>query len=222
MKPEEIEAIRLLEQVAAAEPDKRPAHEMLARALEPFALRRYEREQAAGALLARKGKKSSPPPGPPDQGIDTSPGRVIREYRAGVEADKATVDLIDPMIAFASKVDDLDSMDWAHQELIRRAKEKDTTGPVLRYADFLRERRKNPLAAAEQYRGALIWMPNDATVRGKLADIYLALAKESYDRSEYSGAEVRIGEAARYVDDPASPQGRMLADYRQRLTSIRR
>jgi hypothetical protein len=215
LKPAEIEAIRLLEQAAAADPGQRPPQEMLARVLEPAALRQHDREVAA------RGQKS-PPPGPPDQGVDVSPARVTRAYRAAIEADKATVDLIDPLIAFASRVDDLDTMDWAHQELIRRAKEKDTTGPLVRYADFLRDRRKDPLAAVEQYRGALLWIPTDAVIRGKVADIYLALAKESYDRSEYAGMEVRLTQAAKYADDPASPRGRMLADYRQRLTSIRR
>ena len=215
LKPEEIQAIRLLEQAAAADPGKRPAHEVLARTLEPSALRRHEREVAA------RGKKT-PPPGPPDQGVDVSPARVARAYRAAIEADAAAVDLIDPLIAFASQVDDLDTMDWAYRELIRRVKEKDTTGPLVRYADFLLERRRDPLAAAEQYRGALLWMPADRVIRAKLADIYLRLAQENYDRSKYSAVEVRLGEASKFVDDPQSPQGRVLADYRQRLATIRR
>lgn len=215
LKPEEIEAIRLLEQAAAAQPRGREAHELLARVLEPSALRQHER-----AVQAR-GKKT-PPPAPPGQGVDVSPARVARAYRAAVEADPSTTDLIDPLIAFASKVDDLDAMDWAHQELIRRAREKDTTTPRVRYADFLRERRGDVLAAAEQYRGALMWAPDDAATRAKLADIYLALAKEHYAKREFAGMEVRLGEAAKFVGDPASPQGRVLADYRQRLSAIRR
>ena len=215
LKPEEIEAIRLLEQAAAADPGQRPAHEMLARALEPAALRQHDREVAA------RGKKT-PAPGPPDQGVDVSPARVARAYRAAIAADPSAVDLIDPLIGFASKVDDLDTMDWAHQELVRRSKEKDTTGPLIRYADFLRERRGDPIAAAEQYRGALLWMPDDAAIKGKLADIYLELAKGHYDRSEYAGAGTRLAEAAKYISDPASPRGRMLDDYQQRLSSIRR
>ncbi len=215
LKPEEIEAIRLLEQAAAADPRRRPAHEMLARTLERVALGQHEREVAA------RGKKT-PLPGPPDQGVDVSPARVARAYRAAIEGDAAAVDLFDPLIAFASQADDLDTMDWAYRELIRRVKEKDMTGPLVRYADFLLERRRDPLAAAEQYRGALLWMPEDRVTRGKVADIYLRLAKEDYDRSAYAGAEVRLGEAAKFVDDPQSPQGRVLADYRQRLATIRR
>lgn len=214
LKPEEIEAIRLLEQAAAAEPRRREAHELLARVLEPAALRRHERD------LAARGRKT-PPPAPPDQGVDTTPARVARAYRAAVEADAAAVDLLEPMIAFASKVDDLDSMDWAHRQRIARAKERDITKPTLAYADFLRDRRGDLLAAAEQYRGALIWAPEDAATRAKVAEIYLGLAKEHYSRREYAGAEVRLGEAAKFVD-AGSPQQATLDDYRQRLSSIRR
>ena len=92
----------------------------------------------------------------------------------------------------------------------------------MRYADFLQERRGDPLAAAEQYRGALMWAPDDIAIRAKLADIYLTLAKEHYAKREYAGMEMRLGQAAKYVGDPASPEGRILADYRQRLSAIRR
>ena len=215
IKPEEIEAIRLLEQAAAEQPGQREPHELLARVLEPYALRQHERAVAA------LGKKTAPA-APPDQGVDISPARVARAYRAGVEADQSTSDLIEPLIVFAGRVDDLDTMDWAHQELIRRAREKDTTTPRVRYGDFLRERRHDALAAAEQYRGALMWDPDDAVTRAKLADLYLALARQHYLQGQYSGAEVRLREAAKFVVDPASPQGRMLEDYRQRLSAIRR
>ena len=77
------------------------------------------------------------------------------------------------------------------------------------------------LAAAEQYRGALMWAPEDAAIRAKLADIYLTLAKAHYDKREYAGAEARLVEAAKFVDKD-SPQGRTLADYQQRLSAIRR
>lgn len=215
MKPEEIEAIRLLEQATAAQPRQREAQELLARVLEPWALRQHERAVAARGM-------KSPPPAPPDQGVDVSPARAARAYRAAVEADPGTIDLISPLLAFASRVDDLDTMDWAHQELIRRAREKDTVTPQVQYADFLRDRRRDVLAAAEQYRGALIWAPQDAAIRAKVADIYLGLAKDHYARHEYAGAQVRLGEAAKFVGDPASPQGKMLADYQQRLSTIRR
>jgi len=213
LKPEEVEAIRLLEQAAAAQPTQRDAHELLARTLEPYALRQHER------ALAARGKKA-PLPSPPDQGVDASPARVARAYRAAIEAGAGT-NLIEPLIAFAGRVDDLGNMDWAYQELIRRAREKDTVAPRIRYGDFLRERRRDVLAAAEAYREALIWAPEDGVTRAKLADIYLELARQHYAKREYAGAEVRIAEAAKYVGDSASPQGVMLADYRQRLAAIR-
>ena len=214
LKPEEIEGIRLLERAAAEQPAQRAAHELLARVLEPYALRQHQR-----AVEAR-GRKT-PTAAPPDQGVDISPARVARAYRAAIEADPATSDLFDPLLAFAGRVDDLDTMDWAHQELIRRAREKDTTRPRVRYGDFLLERRRDALAAAEQYRGALMWAPDDEATRAKLADLYLALARQHYLQGQYAGAEVRLVEAAKYVVDPVSPQGRMLADYRQRLSAIR-
>jgi hypothetical protein len=214
LKPEEIEGIRLLEQAAASPAAQADVHELLARTLEPHALRAHERAVAA------KGKKS-PPPAPPDPGVDVSPARVARAYRAAIEADPAST-LIDALVAFAGKVDDLEAMDWAHQERIRRAKEKDTVAPRVLYGDFLLERRRDTMAAAEQYRGALMWDANDATTRGKLADIYLTLAREHYDKREYAGADARLTEAAKYATDPSSPQGAMLDDYRRRLSAIRR
>jgi hypothetical protein len=214
LKPEEIEAIRLLEKATAAQPRRREGHEMLARVLEPWALRQHERAVAA------RGKKT-PPPGPPDQGVDLSPARVSRAYRAAIEADASTSDLLDPLIAFASKVDDLDAIDWAYNELIRRARERDIVTPQARYGDFLRDRRGDVLAAAEQYRGALLWAPEDPVLRAKLADIYLALTKAHYDKREYAGAEARLGEAAKYAVR-GSPQGNMVEDYKQRLSAIRR
>ena len=214
LKPEEIEAIRLLEQAAASPAVQPDVHELLARTLEPHALRAHER------AIAARGKKS-PPPAPPDPGVDVSAARVSRAYRAAIEAGPAS-HLIDTLLAFAGKVDDLDAMDWAYQERIRRAKEKDTVAPRVQYADFLLERRRDRMAAAEQYRGALMWDANDAATRAKLADIYLGLAREHFDKREYAGADARLTEAAKYATDPSSPQGVMLDDYRRRLSAIRR
>jgi hypothetical protein len=126
------------------------------------------------------------------------------------------------MIAFAERVDDLDAADWAHQEWIRRAKEKDTVTPRVLYGDFLRDRRKDLMAAAEQYRGALMWDANDSVTRAKLATLYLDLAGEHFAKKEYAGAEVRLREAEKYVGDASSPEGQRYAEYRKRLTAIRR
>ena len=71
LKPEEIEAIRLLEQAVAAQPGEREPHELLARALEPYALRQHERAVAARGKkiaapgAARPGRRHQPRAGGP-------------------------------------------------------------------------------------------------------------------------------------------------------------
>jgi hypothetical protein len=112
-------------------------------------------------------------------------------------------------------------MDWAHQELIRRAKEKEAVAPLILYGDFLRDRRRDPMAAADQYRAAMMWDADDAVTRAKVADIYLELVRQHYEKKEYVGAETRLREAEKYAVDPVSPQGQRLADYRRRLAALR-
>lgn len=214
LKPEEIEAIRLLEEAAAASPAQADVHELLAKTLEPHAVREHDR------ALAARGKKA-PAPRPPDPGVDVSPARAVAAYRAAVEANPNS-GLIGPMIAFAGRVGDLDAADWAHQEWIRRAKEKDTVTPRVLYGDFLRDQRKDLMAAAEQYRGALMWNASDSVTREKLAALYLDLAAQHFAKNEYAGAEVRLREAQKYVGDATSPEGQRYAEYRKRLSAIRR
>ncbi len=99
-------------------------------------------------------------------------------------------------------------MDWGHQELIRRAREKDTTTPRVRYGDFLRDRRKDALAAAEQYRGALMWAPDDVAIRAKLADIYLALARQHYARASTRGRRCGLAKPRSSSGTPTRPRER--------------
>ena len=219
-KPEEIEAVRLLEQSAAANPRQMEANDLLARALEPHAIRAHDR--AAAVAAAKGNRKASPPPTPPDQGIDASPARVARAYRAAVEAAPTGGEELETLIRFGTRVEELDAVDWAHQELIRRAKENATAVPLTRYGDFLRDVKKDVPRALEQYRNALIWSPDDAALRAKVADIYLGLAKDHLARQEYAATELNVREAAKYVSDRASTQGRMLADFQKRLAEIRR
>jgi hypothetical protein len=214
-KDAEVEAIRLLEAAAAADPGRPEAHEMLARLLEPRALRSHAREAAARA------SRKKAPPAPPDQGIDASPARVVRAWRAAIDATPTGGDGFDALIRFGTAVGDLDAVDWAHRERIRRAKENATAEPLAAYADFLLIARKDRLAAAEQYKNALLWSPDDAAVRDRLAGIYLEMAGEHLARREYGAAESRATEAAKYVS-PGSEEARVLAGYRQRLSAIRR
>jgi hypothetical protein len=217
-KPSEVEAIGLLEQVAAADAGRPEAHELLARALEEPALRRHEAARAAAAAKRR----TPPPAAPPDQGIDASPARVARAYRAAVAATPGPAEpLLQRLIAFAVKVDDLAAADWGYQERIRRAKENATAGPLEEYGDFLHDVRNEPLAAAEQYRNVLLWKPGDPRVRERLARIHLEAARGHLDKRQWAAVETQVREAAKYVD-PGAPSAAVLADYQARLAAIRR
>ena len=218
-KPGEVEALRLLEEAIAADKRRPEAHALLAQALEPAVLRRHQEVQAAAGKAGKR--KAPPPPAPPDQGIDASPGRVSRAYRAGIEAAPGEGPLIDRLIAFATRVGDLEAADWAYQERIRRARENATAGPLAAYGDFLLEVKKDPLAAAEQYRNVVLWTPGDTRVKGRLTAIYLDLARGHFEKQEYAAAESRVKEAAKYVV-AGSPEEATLSAYRSRLASIRR
>jgi hypothetical protein len=72
-----------------------------------------------------------------------------------------------------------------------------------------------------QYAQALIWRPDDAATRRKLADIHLAAAAGHLTRREYVSAEARLREARKFVADPASPQAARLRDLTSQLADIR-
>ena len=217
-KPSELEAIHILEEAAAADPGRPEAHEILAGVLERTAMARHESTKDARTAT----RKKPAPPAPPDQGVDATPARVSRAYRAAVAATPGGAGpVIERFIRFAVAVDDLTAADWAYQERIRREKENASAGPLEQYGDFLLDVRKDPLAAAEQYRNVLMWKPADARVRGQLAGIYLAAAREHLDKKEWSAAESRVKEAAKYVDK-GTPAASVLAGYQSRLSAIRR
>jgi hypothetical protein len=48
------------------------------------------------------------------------------------------------------------------------------------------------------------------------------MATEAFAKQQYLVADDYLKEAAKYVTDRSSAQGRLLEDYRQRLRSIRR
>jgi hypothetical protein len=216
-KPGEVEAIGLLEQAAASDVRRPEAHELLAEVLEGAALRNHETAKAARASRRR----TAEPPAAPDQGVDASPARVVRAYRAAVEATPGTAErVLEKFIEFAVRVEDYDAADWAHQERIRRARENASAGPLERYGDFLFTVRRDPLAAAQQYRNLLLWRPDDARVRERLAGIHLEAARGHIEKKQWAAAETQVTEAAKYVD-PGAPSAAVLADYRSRLASIR-
>jgi tetratricopeptide (TPR) repeat protein len=220
-KPEEHKAIELLERAVAAQPDLAAAHLALAQVLAPHALRFHEREKDAQArqALRRPSRHATPEPLPtPEPGVDYSTERVVREYGLAVRGDSSRAP-VEAMIAFAVKAGRLDEAEAGYQELIRRLKER--AEPMVLYGDFLVQEKKQPVAAMEQYRQALIWSPNDETIRGKLAGIFLSRGVEFFDQQQYALAEVQFAEAAKYIPDRNSPQGQILTEHLAKLREIR-
>ena len=221
-KPEEIQAASFFEKAIAAQPaDPRP-HMALAQLLAPHALHRREvEEQAAWRKKPARGRaKPTPPPLPtPDpSGIDYGVERIVRSYEAAIQNDPTGRQSVEALIAFAVQVGALEAAEGALQELTKRVKE--SPDPFLRYGDFFLEVKKDPEAAIEQYRQALIWRPDDEKTRGKIAGIYIDMGAAAYGRKEYGIAQTRFAEAVKYADK-GSAQELRLQDYLGRLREIR-
>jgi tetratricopeptide (TPR) repeat protein len=218
-KPEEVQAAQLLEQAIALKPDHAAAHLALAELLGPHAARAYDLARQEEERASRKGaRRPSPSPTPPPP-VDASVDRVIRAYQMAVQGLPGQ-EVLDSMSAFGARVGRLDAQETAYQELVRRVKERPE--PLIRYGDFLANQKKDPEGAIGQYGQALIWRPDDDATRGKIADIYLAMASAYYAQQQYGMAEARLKDAQRWVTARDSPQGRMLEDYQARLRDIRR
>ncbi len=217
-KPEELQAIESFERALSASAGHPLASLGLADLLAPHALRRY----SAPATTKPTGRR---PRGPadaaavPESGPDFRPERVIQSYRAAIQGDPASKEAAGRLVDFALRVGRLDDADQALQELVRRDREKPE--PLVRYGDFLAAQRKDPLAAIEQYRQALIWKPDDVATRAKIADIYIGQGIDFYGKNQYAVAEARFLDAQKYVSDPRSPQGLKIQDYMGKLRSIR-
>jgi tetratricopeptide (TPR) repeat protein len=222
-KPEELQAVSLLEQAIAAEPNHARAHQALADLLAPHAVRRAETTKAAAATPARsrgkRGRPATPPPTAAPEGPDASPDRVIREYRAAIVADPASKVPVEALIAFCDRVDRTSEVESAFEELLKRDREKPE--PYIRYGDYLRGRRSFE-PAISQYRQALIWKPDDEDTKAKIGDIYISMAEEHLGRQEWAAAEQRLRDAQKWVRDKASPTGVKLAAAQAQLAQIRR
>jgi tetratricopeptide (TPR) repeat protein len=213
-KPEEIQAAQLYEKAIAAKPDNPAPHLALSQLLAPHAAHQYD--------LAEDAAKHKKPPVPaPPLPIDASVDRVIRGYQIAMQADPTSATPVEELIRFGRRVGRLDASEAGFKEMVHRKKEKETAEPLVRYGDFLAEEKKDPLAAIEQYRESLIWVPDNDAVRGKVAGIYLKMAQEAFAKQQYKVTEDYLRDAAKYITDRASAQGQMLADYRGRLDSIR-
>ena len=219
-KPEEQKAIELYERAIAASPDLAAAHLALAQVLAPHAVRFRERERDAQArqALRRPGRQAPEPLPTPEPGVDYSADRVLREYGLAVRGDPSRAP-VEAMIAFAVKAGRLDEADAGYQELIRRLKERGE--PFTLYGDFLLQEKKDPAAAIEQYRQALIWSPQDDVTRAKLANVFLNRGVDFFNQQQYASAEAQFAEAAKYIPDKNSPEGRLLAEHQAKLREIR-
>jgi tetratricopeptide (TPR) repeat protein len=219
-KPEEIQAVSSFEKAIAERPNDPRPHLALAELLGPHAVHRQEQlEQAAWKKKPARGKPVPPPPMPDSGGVDYSVDRIVREYRAAIEDDPQSRAPVEALVTFAVHVKELDAAEGALQELVRRVKE--SPEPFLRYGDFLADVKRDPEAAIEQYRQALIWKPDDEPTRAKVAGIYLEMGAAAYTQKQYAIAQSRFNEAAKYVTDKGSPQGLKLQDYQGRLREIR-
>ena len=219
-KPEERKAVELLERAVAARPALAPAHLALAQVLAPHAIRFHEAERQALAARRPAGRHSPPPPPPPtpEPGVDYSGERVVREYSLAIQGDASRAP-VEAMIAFAVKAGRLDDAEVGYQELVRRIKE--SSEPLALYGDFLAQEKKDQAAAVEQYKQALIWRPDDEATRDKLAAIFLSRGVDFFARQQYSRADTEFKEAAKYMTDRNSEQGRLLELHQAKLRDMR-
>lgn len=219
LKPEEILAVDFFDQAVRAEAHLAVAHLAAADLLAPHALRAFDQQAVARSRRTPRGAAPAASVGPAPGEPDWSVAGVLQRYQQAVSADTRGPKAVDALLAFATRVGDLDAVDTAYRELIRR--DRESSGPLVRYGDFLRDARKEPLRAVEQYQQALIWRPDDEATRAKLADVYIELGIEHFKKHEYMAAQMRLDEAAKHVKDPNSPQGLRLRDYTGKLKEIR-
>ena len=183
--------------------------------------RLHARLEGAQRSGGRKGKRATPlaEPASVGDGLDYRAERVIEAYRAAMRGDPDSWKAAQGLSAFAIRVGRLDEADEAFRELIRR--DKENPEQLVRYGDFLATARKDPMAAVDYYRQALIWRPDDEETRGKVADVFIAIGVEHFLKQEYAVAEARFTEADKYIEDRGSPRGIKIQDYQGRLRAIR-
>jgi tetratricopeptide (TPR) repeat protein len=197
LKPEEQRALAFYERATAARPDHAGAHLATAQLL------------AAHALLGARAEGKT----------DTSVDRVLRSFDDALQADPAGIVAVEEMIRFATAAGRVSAADEGFQELVRRRREDPEV--LVRYGDFLAGPAGNADGALARYAQALIWRPDDAAIRLKMAEIHLAAASALLAKLQYAAAEARLRDARRFVADPASPQAARLRELEGRLRDIR-
>jgi tetratricopeptide (TPR) repeat protein len=200
LKPEEARALALFERAVSARPDHAGAHLAIAELLAPLALLEASRRGGGAA---------------PTGTVD----RVLRSYGQAIQADPAGTVAAEAMIRFAVGAGRVSEAEGGFQELVRRRREDPDL--LVRYGDFLAGPGGNPDGALAQYAQALIWRPDDAATRLKMADIHLASAAGLLAQRQYAAAEARLRDARLYVADPASAPAARLKELEGRLREIR-
>ena len=208
-KPEEERALEFFLRSVAARSDHAGALLAIADLLAPHALARLEAGKTAGIPAA-----SMQAPGP-----DASVERVLRAYGDAVQADAAAPGAVEAMIRFATRAGRLAEADAAFQELMRRRREDPDL--LVRYGDFLVQSRQTPEDALSPYAQALIWRPDDAATKLKMADIHLKAAAALLTGREWARAEARLKEARKFVATPGSPEAGRLKELEQVLRDVR-
>ncbi len=219
-KAEELTAVELFERVLAVRAEHWEARLALARLLAPHAIRRHDAEQEA--LARRKSPKRGSPvetAAVPLGGVDVSTARVLKEFMGAAREEKPGSTAAEALIEFAQRVGRIDAADMGYQELIKRIREKPE--PMARYGDFLWTVKKDPQAAVEQYRQALIWQPDDESVKKRLAEIYLVQAEQFLASRQYGLADAQLNQATKFIVDRSSPEAAKLERLRQKLRGIR-
>jgi tetratricopeptide (TPR) repeat protein len=214
-KPEEQTALGFLQRALQAQPGHGAASFSLAQLLAPHATRRFDLDKAARARGRGKGPTTAP-----TGDVDFSVERVLAAYRDAVAGQPASREAVERMHEFSLRVERLDEAQWALDQLLQRERERPE--PLVRYGDFLRDRRKEPHQAIARYREALIWSPDDEGVQARIADIYIGEGISAFGSQQWAVAEARLREAKKYVRNPNSPQGLKIRDYESRLATIRR
>jgi tetratricopeptide (TPR) repeat protein len=218
-KTEELTAIDFLERARAARPNLAEAHLGLASLLAPHAIRRFEVSEAGRRAAPRRGEARSAELGGVTGGPDFSVGRVVELFKQAANGDPANPRVLDELQHFATRVRDLDSQEWALMQLI--AARGESPEPRMRYGDFLVNARKDRHKAIDYYRQALILRPDDVGIKSRLAEQYIALGREHFDGQQWNAAQTMFLEAEKYVVDKKSPQGMMVRDHLDQLSTIR-
>jgi tetratricopeptide (TPR) repeat protein len=186
LRLEEQQALDFLERAAAERPDDAATHLAIAELLAPHV--RAGDDGAAGPV---------------------SPDRVVRAYGAAIQADPASTDAVEALIAFAVRTGRLSEAQAAFEELTRRDRENPEI--LVRFGDFLAGPKGDPEAALGVYAQALIWRPDDNGTRLKIAGLHLDAAEALLEANQWAQAEARLDEARKYADPGTTQATRLRA-----------